>query len=562
MTVSLSDLSGTDSQVSPELIAAIKADPSLSSLLLEQSRRQIRKSLPDWCRLVLEPLGEEPARHHLLICKMLMQVAAGYHDRVMILAPPGSAKSTYVSKLFIAWWFANHPRSNVIAASHTIGLAESFGRWVRNTVSEFTTDLGYSLSEDSRAAAKWSTDKGGEYLAAGIGMAITGRRADLAVIDDPHKSREEADSETIRESIWTWYRSVLYTRLKPKGRIVLVMTRWHEDDLAGRLIADMESGEGDKWLIIDLKAIAEDGDILGRPIGEALWPEWESAELLRRKRGVIGEREWISQFQQKPSPAEGILFDIAKLKSTIHAPAPVLDEVRAWDLAATDQLGGRDPDYTVGLRLALLESGQFLIRRDLRRLQGTPHQVLVEILLAAEHDGQDIRIGLPQDPGQAGKSQVAFLTSKLMGYLVESSTETGSKATRAAPVATQLSAGNFLIESDHTVEKVIKDEMAAFPAGRHDDCVDALSRAFSMLVTRWSGHAVMELMRRNLEQQSLVVDGKRQDIEEDTSLIDYYHEIRNGLERGGDPNCRICGRPVGSASYVTDGVDRWHTGCM
>jgi len=173
--------------------------------------------------------------------------------------PPGAAKSTYASILYAPWYLAQHPQHCLIAASHTQELAEKWGRRVRNLVAEHSLILGAALAHDSQAAGRWETSSGGEYFAAGVGGAIAGRRADLVVIDDPVRSREDADSELIRDKTWDWYKSDLYTRLKPGGRIVLIQTRWHEDDLAGRLLAEMAGG-GDIWNVISLPAFAEAAD--------------------------------------------------------------------------------------------------------------------------------------------------------------------------------------------------------------------------------------------------------------------------------------------------------------
>ena len=228
----------------------------------------------------------------------------------MVLMPPGSAKSTYASKLFPAWLFSQHPRATIIAASHTAELAEKFGRSVRNLVNQYGDVLGYGLAPDRKAAGQWETNKGGEYFAAGIGGAITGRRADFALIDDPVKSREEAESPTIREKVWDWYRSDLYTRLKPGAAIVLIMTRWHEEDLGGKLIAEMESG-GDQWRVLKLPALANSADDpLGRAVNEPLWPAWENAEAIARKRAALGERDFGALFQQDPRPAGTSFFDV------------------------------------------------------------------------------------------------------------------------------------------------------------------------------------------------------------------------------------------------------------
>ena len=226
----------------------------------------------------------------------------------MLFLPPGSAKSTYASVLFPAWYFAQNPKNTIIAASHTGELAQRFGRHVRNLVSINSSTLGYSLAEDNKAAGRWETNSGGEYFAAGVGGAITGRRADLAIIDDPVKSREEAESQTVREKIIDWYRADLYTRLKPGAAIVLIMTRWHEEDLGGYLLGEMEKG-GDCWRVLKLPALANaTDDPLGREIGEALWPEWEDADAIARKRQTLGEREFGALYQQDPRPAGTSFF--------------------------------------------------------------------------------------------------------------------------------------------------------------------------------------------------------------------------------------------------------------
>ncbi|MEO8716543.1 MAG: terminase family protein, partial [Acetobacteraceae bacterium] len=221
-----------------------------------------------WARYALAPSGQRPARHHLLLLGMLDQVSLGEIDRLMVLMPPGSAKSTYASVLFPAWWFVRHPRSSVIAASHTADLATHFGRQVRALVTEHSGVLGYRLDAGNRAAARWQTSACGEYFATGVRGPLAGRRADLAIIDDPIKSFGDAESAVQRERLWDWYRSDLTTRLKPRARVVLIMTRWHEEDLAGRLLA----GDGAEWRTIRLPALAEANDPLSRLEGEPLWP--------------------------------------------------------------------------------------------------------------------------------------------------------------------------------------------------------------------------------------------------------------------------------------------------
>jgi hypothetical protein len=267
-------------------------------------RKNIRGGLTEWAASVLQPLTMTPAAHHRLLLDKLDAVAAGRIDRLMVLMPPGSAKSTYSSILFPVWWFHRHPGSSVIATSHTASLAEHFSRQVRGLVGQHGKALGFKLRQDDRSAARWRLDTGGQYFATGLRGTVTGRRGDLIIIDDPVKSQTEAESSVARELSWNWYRFDLLTRLTPGGRIILVMTRWHEDDLGGRLLA-LESAD---WTVLRLPALAEPDDPLQRPIGAALWPEWEDVSALLRKRDTIGERAWSSLYQQAPRPPQGALF--------------------------------------------------------------------------------------------------------------------------------------------------------------------------------------------------------------------------------------------------------------
>lgn len=406
-------------------------------------------------------------------------MSLGEIDRLMVLMPPGSAKSTYASILFPAWWFIQHPNTSIIAASHTADLATHFGRQVRSLVSEFSPVLGYSLNANSRAASRWQTSNRGEYFATGIRGPMAGRRADLAIIDDPVKSFVDAESAKQRERIWEWYCSDLITRLKPRARIALVTTRWHEEDLAGRLIAQA----GKPWYMIRLPALAEADDPLNRAVGEPLWPEWEDRAALEEKRDAVGERVWTALYQQSPRPLQGSLFKISRVQFVDELPREIAGPVvRAWDLAATIARPGTDPDWTVGIKLLHDPAGRWIVL-DVIRLRATPGEVEDAITRAATVDGSGVMIALPEDPGQAGKGQVSYLAGKLGGYNVRASRETGSKILRATPLAAQVEVGNlaFLRASwNH----ILIEELRDFPFGRKDDQVDALARAFHMLSTR------------------------------------------------------------------------------
>ncbi len=441
-----------------------------------ETRKHLRQSLLAWATEVLSPDSQTPAAHHRYLIDKLTAVTRGDFDRLMVLMPPGSAKSTYASILFPPWWFTQHAASSVIAVSHTSGLAESFSRRVRRLILSRSGQLGYTLIRDERASANWRTSTGGEYVATGIHGGITGRRADLILIDDPIKSHAEADSAIHREQIWEWYRSELTTRLRPRGRVVLIMTRWHEQDLGGQLLMS----EAQDWHILRLPALAEEDDALGRPVGAPLWPEWEDREALERKRSAVGERVWLSLFQQAPAPATGSLFKVSALSIT-DTPPSTHDStiVRAWDLAATAYTSRNDPDWTVGVKLMRDRNQRFVVL-DVVRFRGSPLQVETTIQETARLDGPLVTIGLPEDPGQAGKSQISYLAGRLAGYRLVTSRETGSKQTRALPFASQVEAGNVALVRAAWNQSFI-EELKDFPVGRKDDQVDATVRAFFTL---------------------------------------------------------------------------------
>jgi predicted phage terminase large subunit-like protein len=439
-------------------------------------RGAIHSSLLAWASWAVARIGQSPAPHHCLLLDRLDSVCRGEIDRLMVLMPPGSAKSTYASLLFPAWWFTQHPASSMIATSHTASMAEHFGRQVRELVREYGDLLGYGLHASRKAAGHWQTTDKGEYFAAGIRGPLVGRRADLVVIDDPIKSQAEADSPVLRERLWSWYRFDLTTRLKPRGRIVLIVTRWHEDDLAGRLLAQNPA----EWHVIRLPALAEENDPLRRQPGTPLWPDWEDERALMRRRDTIGERAWSALYQQSPRPIVGSLFKTECID--ILDAVPTRSDgmvVRAWDLAATAATGGNDPDWTAGVKLTRQQSGRFIVL-DVMRMRGTPYQVEAAIAETARVDGTSVSIGLAEDPGQAGKHQARYLTGRLAGHRIETSRETGAKLTSAGPVASQIEAGNFAMVRGGWNHAFL-EELRDFPFGRKDDQVDALSRAFTML---------------------------------------------------------------------------------
>lgn len=282
-------------------------------------------------------LGYKFASHHRRLMEELEAVERGEVTRLMIFMPPGSAKSTYSSILFPPWFMGRNPQSSVLGVSNTTELAETFSRRVRNIVggAEFRTLFKSGISEESAAAGHWETLEGGEFFAAGVGAAIAGRRADLALIDDPIKTREEADSDRIRQKHWDWYLNDFLTRLKPNARQVLIQTRWHEDDLGGRIL----ERESHLWRIIKLPMEAIRDDPIGRKPGERLWPEWFTDDMIRTAK--MDTRSWNALYQQEPVPDEGDYFKRDNFSEYDELPAN-LRIYAASDFAVTEGAG----DYT------------------------------------------------------------------------------------------------------------------------------------------------------------------------------------------------------------------------
>ena len=459
----------------------------------------VRRDFGLFCQHALAPQNFRPATHHRLLIAKLQSVAEGRCRRLMVCMPPGSAKSSFVSQLFPAWYpafkrdqdrrngFVRERRACMVTASHTSDLAESMARKAMAIVRDNAAELGYGLATES--VKGWETTCGDEFKPAGVAGPITGRRAEIALIDDPVKDRKTADSTVERETAWNWYTSTLLSRMKPGGAVVVVMTRWHEDDLGGRLLATQR----DQWDVISLPAQAVENDPLGRVPGEWLWADddYGYAADLQEKRAEYERsgamRDWGALFQQDPKPSEGALFKVANI-GIVPAIPPYTQIVRAWDLAATEQMGTRDPDWTAGVKMAKLSDGRFCIC-DVARERGGPDDTSALILGTTQQDGRAVKVGLPQDPGQAGKFQVAYLTRQLAGHRVESSPESGDKATRAGPFAAQVNVGNVVLLGDENGQvtgwgRRFLDELASFPSGTKDDQVDAASRAFMMLTEK------------------------------------------------------------------------------
>jgi predicted phage terminase large subunit-like protein len=439
-------------------------------------RRRARDSVIGYAEYV-QP-GYEADPFHILLGQKLEAVYRGEIDRLIINTPPRHGKSQLASIHFPAWFMAKLPDTNVIQASYNLDQAKRASRFTRNIIqgdmfSKVFPDV--SMSPESHAADRWMLESGQEYFAVGIGTGATGKGGHLIIIDDPLKDREEADSEARRQTVWDWYQDVVYTRLERGARIIVILTRWHFDDLAGRLIKAEEQG-GDKWDQLILPAICEqeEGDPLGRKVGEALAPGRKTAQELMRIKRAVGERTWSALFQQKPISTEGAIFLDSWFPAAERIPG-VRTRVRAWDFASTT-----DGDYTVGVLMSRDPQGIFYVE-DVIRFRGTPLQVERKVFETAASDGRSVRIVIPQDPGQAGVAQAQSYIRRLAGYQIKAVRPTGPKETRAAGFAAQAEAGNVKLKPADW-NKDFRDELAMFPLGAHDDQVDASSDAFNALL--------------------------------------------------------------------------------
>lgn len=464
--------------LSTDLLAGQQRFPS------EIKEEKARRHLDDFARRMLRL---EPARHHRYVNAKLEAVSQGVIKRLMLFEPPGHAKSTYASWLFPAWYMGGHPADNVIAASHTGTFAESWGRKVRNlfALPEWPFPDVF-LAEDSQAAGQWATNERGEYFAVGVGGAVTGRRADLAIIDDPVKGREDADSETVRNKLWEWYRADLHTRLKPGAAVIIIQTRWHEDDLSGRILpegydgrsGDIEGRDGELWHVVSLPALAEANDPLGRKPHEALWPEWFSAETLMGERALQGERNWAALYQQRPSPEEGDYFRRDWFRWYEEMPRPeTLRMYGASDYAVTSGGG----DYTVH-GVAGVDGNDNIFIIDWWRAQV---DALQAVDAWADMAARWRPVQWAEDKAQIEKVLGPFIDKRQREMGIYCHREPypliGDKAMRAQAIRGRASQGKIYLPSRSPWVNDLLSELLTFPNARNDDQVDVFSLFGRML---------------------------------------------------------------------------------
>lgn len=462
-------------------------------------------SFPEWLPQTT-PQWTWDWKHQLYLYEKLAKVTSGEIDRLMVFMPPRHAKSETITVRYPVWRMYQQPTTRTIVGAYNQRLANIFSRKARKVAAASEIDF----DKERRAVEEWQTSAGGGLRAVGVGAGVTGTGAQLIIVDDPVKSREEANSETYREKVWDWYTDDLYTRLEPGGAIILIMTRWHEDDLAGRLLAEQENG-GDKWEIVNLPALAEENDPLGRNVGEALCPERYDETALLRIKGVLGSG-FYALYQQRPQPAGGSIFHSDWFTFASQPPEKPAQIVQAWDTAMKT---GKQNDYSVCVTAAMygttayvlnvyrakLETPELLkaVRNQFEQWQ--PNIVLMEDKASGTGAIQTIKKTEYQAALLAWQEQVAAQpapqpTGNIRVWQQQRQTlpkpaiipivpvqATGDKVERANLAAPYLESGRVVFCRGAWNSELL-DEALSFPHGRHDDQIDALVYAILRLFSR------------------------------------------------------------------------------
>lgn len=438
-----------------------------------RERQWPRMKFPNWAAAT-SPLLEWDAGHHKMLFDKLEAVTSGECERLMVFMPPRHGKSEMVTIHYAAWRLERDPKMNIIIGSYSQQLASRFSRKVRAIVKGHKLPL----SQERRATEEWETAEGGGVRAVGVGAGITGFGGDLVIIDDPVKSRAEAESETLRDKAYDWFTDDIYARLTPKGQMIVIQTRWHEDDLSGRLVKRSLEGEGDEWEQLRLPAFAESADPLGRNAGDALWPAKFDAERLERRRRMLGHYSFEALYQQNPVLKDGEHFKRAWFTNFVDAAPKGLVWVRAYDLAISQRTTA---DYTASFRVAKDADGNFYIDGGYRERIDFPTQQRYVIERVREELGcvhyiEDAVHG--RALYQSLKRQLAQHSPRLKTARV-----VNDKVTRALVWQAYAEAGKVHLVRGAWNEAFI-DECCSFPRGRHDDQVDAVSLAFGVIEGR------------------------------------------------------------------------------
>ena len=405
--------------------------------------------------------------HHKIMSEKFNKVATGQLKRVIINMAPRHTKSEFSSYLLPSWMIGKNPKLKIIQATHTTELAVRFGRKAKNLIDsqEYQKIFQTKLREDSKAAGRWETNEGGEYFAAGVGGSITGRGADLLIIDDPHSEQDALNTNAL-ERTWEWYTSGPRQRLQPGGVIVVVMTRWNTKDLTGRLINAQKETKADQWEVIEFPAIL--------PNDKPLWPEYWKLEELEGVKASLAIGKWNAQYQQNPTAEEGSIIKREWWQLWDKDLPPLYHVIQSYDTAF---LKKETADYS-----AITTWGVFYPSED-----SGPNLILLDVVKDRFEFPELRRVALeqynywkPESVIVEGKASGMPLTFELrkQGIPVINYTPSrgNDKHARVNAVAPLFESGQIWATDDKFSEEVI-EECAAFPYGDHDDLVDSMTQA-------------------------------------------------------------------------------------
>lgn len=417
--------------------------------------------------------------HHEVLCQALDEWAFGDLDRLMVFMPPRHGKSELVSRRLPAYIFGREPGAKIITATYGADLAQMMNRDVQKIIDtpeyvELFHDtrlagMGIKTENTVRNASVFEiVDHGGIYISAGVGGAITGMGFDYGIIDDPYKNRADANSSLIRRRIWDWFVSTFYTRQQGKRKILLTMTRWHEDDLAGELLerASLDT-DADQWRVISFPAIAERAEI-NRCEGQALWPNRYDVEQLKKTKAVVGTYEWNALYQQHPSPLEGGIINRRWWQFYRTLPPRFDVMIQSWDMAFK---GGGGSDYVVGQVWGRIGADKYLVDQVRGRYDFVQTLQVVKALSAK---WPQANAKMVEDTAN-GPAIISSLKREISGLIPV--VPLGSKESRLSAVAPEIEAGNVFLPESAPWIKDFMEEVHSFPNGLHDDQVDAMSQA-------------------------------------------------------------------------------------
>lgn len=459
---------------------------------MQQSQRLSAPTAEDFAfsRLISYAAYQWPnyrdAAHHRLIARKLEAVERGETTRLMISMPPRHGKSMLASEFFPAWYLGRNPSHYVVAATYAQDLADDFGRKVRNQIADESFKAifpGVGLKSGSTSVKRFHvegpqdtivTDQDGAYFATGVGGPLTGRGAHLLLIDDPVKNREDADSEIIRRKMKDWYTSTAYTRLMPGGRVVIIQTRWHEDDLSGWLINEHRH-EG--WDVLSLPAL----DANDKP----LWPEQYDFDAITRIRRALPVRDWMALYQQSPAPDDGDYFRSDWLRP--YDKAPPLEQMTVYggsDYAVTADGG----DYTVHAVVGI-DPADNMYLLDLWRGQTTTDE-WIEVFCDLVRRWKPL--GWAEETGQIKSALGPFIDRRQRersAYVARTQfpTRGGDKAVRAQSIRGRMALNGLYVPVQAPWYAEFRRELLSFPAGKHDDQVDAIGLIGQLLDVMTTG---------------------------------------------------------------------------